>query len=487
MHTTHAVVADAMALAWNNRFDEAAAALDVAMTDGLGLGEGEGEGEGDDQLGEIPVLVSFITGSVDDKHEALERLSKALDAAAAVGRDSGLYALRKSWHGFRALRDEDVVGESAGLSLQLDYGLGLMYFLIALAPKGMASMILRLIGFEADRDAGLASLRKVVNAGPKASIAAPWALAVLLANSLYFPRGFGSNVDILDDARGLLDLALHHWPTSSLFHMLRGQLARKVGNPGEAAAAAEAALAASAGIPVAHLYAADAASAAFAACAWADAVQLFSALLDATAPSGASGKSSRTAFEIRGLCALCYAAALAQLPGRSAEAADALARVPNYVCKSSRFDALASETATRSAKLGPAGLALLAFEITYLKRELKPMRGVVLATYAAGLEDASAEADGDAALIAGLLRAAVAVNAGELEAAAAGLSTVASSEPAHASHVVPYAQFELAELAYSAGNLAGAREWLDRAEACSGYGWQAPLELRIKQARKQLA
>ena len=417
---------------------------------------------------------------------AMARIFSALMHFGLGSRLKGLNALRKAWKLFRSLRDR--LGEAEAepeVAAEIRFGLGLIMFTISLAPKGLASKILKLVGFEADRTVGLDHLR-AVSGDAAQCVASPWATSVLLANNLYFPRGFGGNDELLADADALLTRVLETYPNCALFHMLRGQYARKTGNPKlaeDAAQAASAAVAEEPLVPGAYLYRSEAASAALLMCQWEVASERMVSLLEDTD----SGESN---FEIRGLVALCLASAQAQA-GEEEAAAATLEAVDGYVCKSSRFDDLAAEMAKGTRAQDPVGLPLLAFEIMYLKRELKPLRGEPLQVFETAFERAvEAAGDGvDAKAVVLLVRGAIATCKGEVERAVECFTGVVGMDPQPQvlRYCVPYARFELAELAFLGGRVEECVEHLDEIDRVKGgFVWEAPLYLRVKQARKQL-
>lgn len=129
----------------------------------------------------------------------------------------GAYVLRQSWSEFAALDADCEQLQGAGRSIYL-FGAGLFRFFVSLVPASFAWAV-KLAGFSADRDAGLALLHRCYEEN---GIRSGGALLVLVWIELFF-------LERLDKAADLMRVAAERYPRGPLFKYLEGYLHRKRG------------------------------------------------------------------------------------------------------------------------------------------------------------------------------------------------------------------------------------------------------------------
>ena len=134
----------------------------------------------------------------------------------------GSYQLRKSWKRFAGLvrdhGDDPELDPYVASSLAL--GSGMFLFFISLTPPKFLWLI-TFVGFEADRDGGLARLRTA--ASQPLGQRAPMALLFVIWVEMFF-------VERLDVAEALVEDALAVFPSGAMYLYLRGYMKRKRGD-----------------------------------------------------------------------------------------------------------------------------------------------------------------------------------------------------------------------------------------------------------------
>ncbi|KNC48535.1 uncharacterized protein AMSG_04980 [Thecamonas trahens ATCC 50062] len=245
----------------------------------------------------------------------------------------GSYRLRKAWKAFSAL-----VRELAPCAASLDpyitssiaLGSGMFLFFISLTPPKFLWLV-SFVGFEADRERGLDSLRSAM-LDPRGQ-RAPMALLFLIWVEMFF-------CERLDDAEALVTAALDVYPHGMLFAYLRGYMFRKRGALDAAAADFDAVIAASRRelpqLALAAMY--ERGSVLYMAERWADAAAVLSDFVDANrAPS----------FQAYATLELAYARHFA---GESPhDIAPLLDDMPSRVRKHYTFDQFAARKAAEYA------------------------------------------------------------------------------------------------------------------------------------------
>jgi tetratricopeptide (TPR) repeat protein len=170
------------------------------------------------------------------EHDSLELQALAAELSACLclvhfrthAYVRGAYVLRQAWTGFAALDADAGALSGAGKSVYL-FGAGLFRFFVSLVPASFAWAV-KLVGFDAGREAGLALLHQCFDDG---GVRSGGALLVIAWIELFF-------FERLDKAAELIRVARERYPRGPLFRYLEGYLFRKRGMM-EAACAAFAA------------------------------------------------------------------------------------------------------------------------------------------------------------------------------------------------------------------------------------------------------
>jgi len=386
-------------LIWNNRFDEA---------DELFKTRKDVNPRYAVHYAEIAFLRSFITADSEDTQIALTRLNLAkelaethisaferghlpgnetrnlqgselitrlLDARIAYGdtlymlailqmtRDAkikGAFNLRKSWKQFeKCLKQAKGMNNlDPELTRCLEFGAGFFLFAISIIPQKFLKLV-ELVGFKADRDAGLHYIRTVHSSN---GIRSPFATMILLFNNLLLPRGLADAQQYVLEADKLIKEVIQRFPNGSLFYVMGSHCSRKQCNIDDGIKMMEMALENSKNLrqpPLVYRY--ELANCFCMKLEWKRAIELYLPLIQ------------EAKFQVRVLCALQLAASYIMI-GEHEKAIDLFSRIPNLSNKKSGFDQMVARQAKRYMENGGN---FAAFEVLYLRRDLVKMIPII--------------------------------------------------------------------------------------------------------------
>lgn len=394
----------------------------------------------------------------------------------------GAWRVRKAWQiysGLERRRKRPVCAELRG---SVAFGCGLIMFGISWLPAVMVS-VCRVVGFESNRIRGMALLQDACAAR---GVRSPLAALVLLAFSLIVPHSL-SNLDaLLRVAKPVLDDALARWPQGMMFNWLASYYTKKVGDVAGTLRYVDAAIAACLATgkfaaPPATL-AVDRVSCLFLA-------QQFDAACRACDDLMAHGGGTCI---VRGICHT-YRALSLHLVGRTADAVAEFESVRSLKCHTK--DRLFIDMGLSAIKTRASGLALVPFEVMYIKRDIAHMTPASAASFLALLERhyaphaarANPEETAVYQLLAGVLRRAAGdAERGVADIRAAATAAVAAKGFKHERFVAPFACCELAEIAYLAADLDECARYLDLANKYGGGPFEDFIKPRVRIGRETL-
>lgn len=460
-----------------------------------------------------------------------ESINKLLDARIVYGealysiailqmtRDSklkGAFNLRKSWKVFeKALKESKSVTEvtvDPEIIKCLQFGAGFFLFAISIIPQKFLKLV-QLVGFKADRDAGLHYVRECHKNG---GIRGPYSTMLLLFNNLLLPRGLANASSYLVEADQLIKESLVKFPNGSLFHVMGSHCARKQCDIEKGIKLMEEALDNSKHFkspPLIYRY--ELANCYCMKLDWKKASELYLPLID------------EPKFQVRIICCLqlgsCYI-----MMGQKDKAIQVFNKMLTYSGKKSHFDPVVLRQTKRYLACGGN---FAAFELLYLRRDLAKMIPIMPEVLKAldntasttkalerytpkvpvkenekksgfgfgGLKSLASStinqmkkkevtdyaADDRASYL--LLKGSIlkALNNQE-EAIECFKEVISMQDVLNEKLYVPYCLYELGESYYTKGQLKEAEEMMHKCSKISGYDWEDPLKIRLKVTMDQL-
>eukprot|EP00727_Mastigamoeba_balamuthi_P009134 m51a1_g4843 hypothetical protein (465) ;mRNA; r:229075-231019 len=389
-------------------------------------------------------------------------------------RIKGAWRLRKAWNVYAELMrqvDGSASAAAAAVRHEVMFGVGSFLFLLSWLPP-VVLRLLEMVGFEGNRSLGLRYHKEVF--ADAAGVRAPLSALMLLLNLLVLPRALADVGALLAEAEGVVRVCLERWPSGSLFHWMASFLARKRGDNDGAIAHVDRALELAGGTGNAFRF--DRAALLFAGARWDEAAESLAAM-------------ARDAKSEQHVDALLLLAACHEMSGRQREAAECLARVPSSAPTAKQQD-LAD--LAKLCRKRATGTAFAPFELLYLRRDVAHMAPDRAAALLEALERKWAVSCGQAgkeeATVVYLVRGALLCAAGQRDEGLAELRRAAQQSRAnkHERHVAPFAEFDLAEIAYRAGDRPQAEELLQACGARTGYVFEDFLKTRVRLGLEQI-
>jgi tetratricopeptide (TPR) repeat protein len=507
-------------------------------------------------------LRSFITADSNDTAEALNRLEKArklaehvistssssstastaasssglLDARVVLGdslymtailqltRDSkvtGIINLRKSWKAFESTQkalpaDAAASADPAVQELVrcVEFGNGIFLWAISIIPKKFLKFV-QLVGFKADRDKGLAYLKR---AHDGAGVRGPYGTMLLLVNNLLLPRGLADVSQYLAEANTFIEGTTAKYPTGSLFQVMGSHCRRKMCDVDGGVEFMERAIKSCASLKQAPLiYRYELANCLAMKLDFKAAVPLYEELI------------KMPDFQVRVIAAVQLACCYATL-GRHDDANKQFKSVDKLLKKPTSLD---KQMAKQSLRFAANGAHFAIYELLYMRRDLVKMTKYMQPF----LESLEAAADNTKAKQPVDVKARLAAAPSGLDKMKSGFSSLLGKKAAapaataadvhhpddRASYMlvrgsmlkalgrsdeamqcfrdiielkpvlqekffVPYALYELGESLFEKGQLKEAdAKMRECAKAPSGYDWEDPLKIRLRIVSDQIA
>lgn len=434
---------------------------------------------------------------------------------------TGILNLRKSWKAFEATQkllptnastsDDPALAE---LVRCVEFGNGIFLWAISIIPKKFLKLV-QLVGFKADRDKGLAYLKR---AHDGAGVRGPYGTMLLLVNNLLLPRGLADVSQYLAEANTLIEGTSAKFPNGSLFQVMGSHCRRKMCDVDGGVEFMERAIKSCSSLKQAPLiYRYELANCYCMKLDFKAAVPLYEELI------------KMPDFQVRVIAAVQLACCYATL-GRSDDAAKQFKSVDKLLKKPTSLD---KQMVRQSARFAANGAHFAIYELLYMRRDLVKMTKY-METF---LESLEAAADKTKAKEPVDVKARLAAAPSGLDKMKNGFSSLlgkksaaapaASTADVHhaddrASYLlvrgsmlkalgrsddamqcfrdiielkpvlqekffVPYALYELGESLYEKGQLKEAdAKMRECAKAPSGYDWEDPLKIRLRIVSDQI-
>eukprot|EP01119_Soliformovum_irregulare_P010697 TRINITY_DN2637_c0_g1_i1.p1 TRINITY_DN2637_c0_g1~~TRINITY_DN2637_c0_g1_i1.p1 ORF type:complete len:539 (+),score=177.16 TRINITY_DN2637_c0_g1_i1:53-1669(+) len=404
-------------------------------------------------------------------------MSRALMQFGLGNYVKGAYNLRKSWKKFEKLFKEIENSKDHQYPLDLvdiaKHSVAVFYFLVSFTP-GTLLKVLELIGFVADREKGMTYLQSTVDHN---GIKAPLASLFLSFNYLVLPRGFSKKEENLEGARKIIDTINQRYKTGSFPLMMSGVYNMKSGNLEEATNYFRQTIEAAKVITPkpATMHGINLGFCLVALGRVEEASKAFEELVHVA-----------DEFDGKAMSALALAACYKNL-GRDAEAGELMNKIPGFLGKSGRLDAIATQ---RYETYKKRGLEIALYELLYFRRDLHHLKAKDLEPMWRDLKKHQPELESnvETKAIFNLVSGTILRGLGDQKMADQQFQAVVQDAKIIKKEIwtIPNAHYEIAEGLYWQGDLENSKSHLKSAQKYKDYEMAELTSNRVNMGLEQL-